>query len=85
MINLGLTYSVEEPKPIEITASKVFVSSDIQQIERQDEEGNQIQMYSFNLTSYDKDEYIILIAQQNSEIDELKEELSAAKILLGVE
>lgn len=86
MTNLGKTYFLESPKPIEITDAKVFIATDIHQIEVHNEwDDNIIKMYECNLVSYEKDEYIMLMAKQAQDIDKLKEELDATKVLLGVD
>ena len=78
------TYSLIEPPAIEITKTKVFIASNIEQITREFEDKTE-SCYSYTLTEYDKDEYILLLAQNNADIAALQEELAAAKILLGVE
>lgn len=85
MINLGTTYSTEMPKTIEITDKKVFVAANIQPCEVEQDFGIRVSGYQFNLTEYDKDEYILLMAQQVAKVDALEDELAAAKILLGVD
>ena len=77
----NITYSTTQPENIEITTTKVFVASNIEAVERT-AEGITEQCYSFDLTEYDKDEYIALMANNNAS---LQEELEATKILLGVE
>lgn len=79
-----LVYSTSAPAPITITDTKVFIASNIQAAERQCEDQIE-QCYSYTITEYDKDEYILLLAQNNIDLAELQEELRAAKILLGVE
>ena len=79
------TYSTIKPEPVEITDTRVFVASNIEpatQINSQEEE---IQCWKYDLIEYTKDEYILLMAQNNADIAALQEELHAAKILLGVE
>ena len=78
------TYSLIEPPAIEITNSKVFIASNIEQVTREYEDTSE-QCYCYTLTEYDKNEYIILLAQNTADIAALQEELAAAKILLGVE
>ena len=85
MTNLGTTYSTEKPNAIEITDKKVFVAENIQPYEIEQDFGVQVSGYQFNLTEYDKDEYILLMAQRMEKIDSLEDELAAAKILLGVD
>lgn len=85
MTNLGTTYSTEKPNAIEITDKKVFVAENIQPYEIEQDFGVQVSGYQFNLIEYDKDEYILLMAQRVEKIDSLEDELEAAKILLGVD
>ena len=77
-------YSIIEPPAIEITETKVFIASNIEQTTREFEDKTE-QCYTYTLTEYDKDEYILLLAQNSADIAALQEELIAAKILLGVE
>lgn len=82
MKNYGTTYAATEPQPVVMTNTSVFVASDIQPSTLVDHHGNEIANYSYTLIEYTKDEYLMLIAQQNAE---LAAELAATKILLGVE
>lgn len=75
------TYSVNRPSEVEITSDRVFIASNIEQVTRT-VEGITEQCYSFTLTEYTKDEYLIYLTQQNAE---LVDELAATKIILGVE
>lgn len=79
-----LTYSLNPPKEVEITETKVFIAKNIQQVERQFEDTIE-QCYQYTLIEYNKDEYLTLLLQKQEDIDSLREELEAAKILLGVE
>ena len=79
-----LTYSSNPPKEVEITETKVFIAKNIQQVERQFEDTIE-QCYQYTLIEYNKDEYLTLLLQKQDDIDSLREELEAAKILLGVE
>ena len=78
------TYSTIEPPQIDITATKVFIASNIQEVEREVEDMI-IHCYEYTLTEYDKDEYLTILSQNQQDIATLQEELRAAKILLGVE
>ena len=78
-----LTYSSNPPKEVEITETKVFIAKNIQQVERQFEDTIE-QCYQYTLIEYNKDEYLTLLLQKQEDIDSLREELEAAKILLGV-
>lgn len=81
MIDYGLIHSLEEPKLIEITPTSVLIASDVEAYQGEID-GHQVSGYKYNYKSYTKDEYLL---QQSSSIAALQEELSAAKILLGVE
>ena len=78
-------YSSIEPTPVEITATKVFVASDIHAVTRTNDRDEQVNCYTYTVTEYDKDEYLALLSQNQQDIAALQEELRAAKILLGVE
>lgn len=77
MKNYGIQKGSIEPKELEIIGNSIFVASDIKPFEEQIEDYI-IRGYEYNYTEYTKDEYIMLLSK-------LKEELTAAKILLGVE
>lgn len=84
MINYGKVKSSIRPQEIEITTDKVFIASNIEEYE--DNIDNKIiNGYQYDYVCYSKDEYILLMAQNNANIAALREELEAAKILLGVE
>ena len=74
MKNYGIVKAKKRPQEIEITSSAVFVASNIQQY-TENIDGTIIEGYKYNLIEYSKDEYLLSLA----------EELSATKILLGVE
>lgn len=82
MINYGTTYSASRPKSIEMTANKVFVASNIQPYETTGENDDLIQGYFYDFKEYDKDEYIQMMTQS---ITNLEDELTATKIILGVD
>lgn len=78
------TYSTIEPPKMDITSTKVFVASDVHEVEREVED-TIIHCFEYTLTEYDKDEYLIILSQNQQDVEALQEELRAAKILLGVE
>ena len=78
------TYSMNRPKEIETTSTKVFIASNIEEATMEIEEKT-MNCFSYTLTEYDKDEYLDLLFKQQANITSLQEELEAAKILLGVE
>ena len=69
MKNYGLQRSAVEPKAVEITESKVFVATDIEQVTVTMDE-QEVQEYQFNLVEYDKDEYIQIISEKNEELEQ---------------
>jgi len=78
------TYAMNKPPEIETTATKVFVASDIEEQTLEIEE-KEVQCFCYTLVEYDKDEYLDILFKQQTDITALREELEAAKILLGVE
>lgn len=82
MTNYGTTYSASRPQPIEMTTTKVFVASNIQPYETTNENDELVQGYSYDFIEYDKDEYIQIMTQS---ISNLEDELAATKIILGVD
>ena len=85
MINYGKVRSSEIPQEIQITPDCVYVASNIEPYELLNED-KVLTGYEYDYTAYTKDEYIQLILEENSKtITELEDELSAVKILLGVE
>ena len=84
MINYGKIKSSVRPQEIELTSDKVFIASNIEEYEEVID-GRETNGYKYDWVCYSKDEYILLMAQNNADIAALREELEAAKILLGVE
>lgn len=85
MINYGKVRSSEIPQETQITTDYVYVASNIEPYELLNED-KVLTGYEYDYIAYTKDEYIQLILEENSKtITELEDELSAVKILLGVE
>lgn len=85
MINYGKVRSSEIPQETQITTDYVYVASNIEPYELLNED-KILTGYEYDYIAYTKDEYIQLILEENSKtITELEDELSAVKILLGVE
>ena len=78
MKDYGIVKSDNRPQEVEIKENEVFVASNIQPYE-EEMEGHVMSGYKYNYKVYSKDEYY------SSTIAALQEELTAAKILLGVE
>ena len=84
MVNYGKIKGSVYPNEIEMTTNKVFVASDIEEYTETIDE-REVSGYQYDYKEYTKDEYILLMAQNNADVAALREELEAAKILLGVE
>lgn len=69
MKDYGLQRSTIVPKAVEITETKVFVATDIEQVAVTMEE-QEIQEYQFNLVEYEKDEYIKMISDKNEALEQ---------------
>lgn len=69
MKNHGQTRSTVEPLAVEITASKVFVASNVEEITVIMEEDTHVE-FQFDLIEYDKDEYIRMIDEKNNSLEQ---------------
>ena len=70
-----------QPQEITITANYVLVASNVTPYE-EEVDGRISSGYEYDCQQYTKDEYLMY---QNAKIDNLQEQLQAAKILLGVD
>jgi len=81
MIEYGKQRSTVEPLEIELTESKVFVASNVTQVaEDGTEENPGFTGWEFDLTEYEKDEYIKIQAEKNAS---LEDELTQTQIGLA--
>ena len=69
MKNYGLTRSVSMPLSVEGRETKVFTASSIRQVTVNDEQGEHTE-YEFDLTEYDKNEYLRMMIEQNEMLTE---------------
>ncbi len=70
MINHGRVQSTVKPKEIEIDEHSVWENKDISEMTVTDENGEHTE-YEFNQTQYTKDEYIMLLNENNRLANEL--------------
>lgn len=71
MKQYGTQISTVKPEDVEITESKVFSYEDITEIKvKNPESDDEVTMYEFTLTEYDKDEYIRIQAEKNASLEE---------------
>lgn len=80
MIEYGKQRSTVKPDELEITETKVFIYSDVEEVnESGRDEQPGFSGYEFNLTEYNKDEYIKIQAEKNAE---LEEEITQAQVAM---
>ena len=80
MIDYGKQKSTVKPDELELTESKVFVSSNITEVNEPGmDEQSGFSGYEFDLIEYDKDEYIKIQAEKNSA---LENEVTATQLAL---
>lgn len=71
MKQYGTQRSTVKPEDVEITESRVFSYEDITEIKVKNPElDDEVTMYEFTLTEYDKDEYIRIQAEKNASLEE---------------
>ena len=69
MIDYGKQKSTVKPEELELTETKVFVSSNIKEVnEPGTDEQPGFTGYEFDLIEYDKDEYIKIQAEKNESL-----------------
>ena len=83
MKDYGLVRSAVEPMEIEITQTKVFIASNIEHLVFEDAESSDeeypVDEWQFGLVEYDKDEYIKMISEHNTN---LEDELTSTQLAL---
>ena len=72
--------STERPEAIRMDSAHVYEAENIQEIEVTDEDGNKSKQYKFNLTVYEKDEYILVRLDR----DKANTDLAIAQIVIGL-
>lgn len=68
MTNHGTVRATEAPEKLYVDECSVWVASDIQTVTVEDENGERTE-YEFTLLQYDKDEYILHMAEVNASLD----------------
>ena len=84
MVNTIVRSSIK-PKNIEILKNKVFVSNNITEVEKNFDDETYTE-YEYELIEYSKDEYIKLLAQKNTELENslIETQLALCEIYEGV-
>lgn len=70
MIDCGyVTGSKEQAVELIVGIDTVYVHDDIQLLKKEDEQGNPVEVYQYHEVQYNKDEYIKVISEKNSELE----------------
>ncbi|MGK9325243.1 hypothetical protein [Aerococcus urinaeequi] len=72
--------STERPEAVRMDSEHVYEAENIRDIEVTDENGNKSTQYKFNLTVYEKDEYILVRLDR----DKANTDLAIAQIVTGL-
>ena len=71
MIDYGKQKSTVRPEELELTETKVFVNSNITEVNEDETDGQQgFTGYEFDLIEYTKDEYIKIQAEKNVALEQ---------------
>ncbi len=70
MINHGLVQSTIKPKETEIDEYSVWVNEDVREITVADENGSHTE-YEYNQAQYGKDEYILILSENNKNLENM--------------
>ena len=70
MIDCGyVAGSKEQAVELVVGIDTVYVHDDIQLLKKEDEQGNPVEVYQYHEVQYDKDEYIKVMSEKNSELE----------------
>ena len=70
MIDCGyVTGSKEQAVELIVGIDTVYVHDDIQLLKKEDEQGNPVEVYQYHEVQYNKDEYIKVMSEKNSELE----------------
>lgn len=70
MIDYGKVQSTIKPKETEIDEYSVWVNEDVREITVTDENGSHTE-YEYNQTQYGKDEYILILSENNKNFENM--------------
>ena len=69
MKDFGKTRSKVKPDAVVIDDNSVWVHTDIQEVHESVGEDQSFDGYEFNMIQYEKDEYILMMSEKNSELE----------------
>ena len=69
MKDFGKTRSTVKPDAVIIDDNSAWVHTDIQEVHESVGEDQSFDGYEFNMIQYEKDEYILMMSEKNSELE----------------
>ena len=69
MKEYGKTKSIVKPDAVVIDDYSVWVHTDIQEVHERMGEDQSFDGYEFNMTQYEKDEYILMMSEKNAALE----------------
>lgn len=69
MKDFGKTRSTVKPDAVVIDEHSVWVHTDIQEVHESIGENQSFDGYEFNMTQYEKDEYILMMSEKNVSLE----------------
>ena len=69
MKDFGKTRSTVKPDAVVIDDNSLWVHTDIQEVHESVGEDQSFDGYEFNMIQYEKDEYILMMSEKNSELE----------------
>ena len=69
-----LVESTVKPNPIEITATRIFINTDIKEVERENDGESQV-FFVFNQENYDKDDYLTSLLSRTELLEDALQDL----------
>lgn len=69
MKDFGKTRSTVKPDAVVIDDNSVWAHTDIQEVHESVGEDQSFDGYEFNMIQYEKDEYILMMSEKNSELE----------------
>jgi len=70
MVHYSRVKSTQKPDSIEVRETKVFIASNIKEVSENVGDENEFVGFEFDWLEYEKDEYILLQAEKNSELED---------------
>lgn len=78
MVDYGRVRSTVKPQPVVIDEFSVWKHTDIQEVSENPGAENEFNGYEYNMVQYSKDEYIRMVAEENTTLGEQMTDLQMA-------